>query len=165
MTTQLSEVTNNSTLYEQDYHLWLEETISAIRERRFNDVDWENLLEELVDMGKADKNALASNVKILLAHLLKLMVQSDAPWEMKKSWYNSVDEHRERVNDSVANIPSLKTYLTEAVTKSYPGARKLAIKEGSRAKYGVRKPSENEYPLECPFSLEELLNEDFYGEG
>lgn len=158
-------MTTYSRLYEQDYRRWIEETISAVRDRRFYDVDWENLLEELGDMGKADKNALASNVKILLAHLLKLQVQNDAPWEMKKSWYSSVDEHRERVKDSLSTIPSLKTYLSEAVLRSYPGARKLAIKEGTRAKYGARKPSESEYPLECPFSLEELLDEDFYSQG
>ncbi len=152
------------TLYEYDSHQWLNETISAIQQRRFSDVDWDNLVEELIDMGKADKNALLSNIKILVAHLLKLTVQSDAPDQMKRSWYNSVDEHRERVQDALASIPSLQTYLPEAIRKSYTGARKLAIKEGKRASYGVRKPKESEYPQQCPFSLAQLLDEDFYGE-
>lgn len=151
------------TLYERDYHQWLNETISAIQQRRFSDVDWDNLVEELDDMGKADKNALLSNVKILVAHLLKLTVQHDAPAQMKGSWYNSVDEHRERVKDALESIPSLQNYLPEAVSKSYPGARKLAIKEGKRASYGVRQPKEREYPQQCPFSIEQVLDEDFYG--
>lgn len=157
-------MTTHSTLYEQDYHQWLNETVAAIKARRFSEVDWDNLVEELVDMGKADKNALLSNLKILLAHLLKLKVQSDAPWQMKRSWYNSVDEHRERVKDALESIPSLQTYLHEALLRSYAGARKLAVKEGSRANYGVRKPNEQEYPTQCPFSLAQLLDEDFYGE-
>ncbi|NES81231.1 MAG: DUF29 domain-containing protein [Moorea sp. SIO2B7] len=158
----MSTQTKISILYEKDYNLWLQENIAAIKEHRFNDIDYDNLLQELEDMGKAEKNALASNMKILIAHLLKLRIQNDAPYEMKKSWYESVDEHRERVCDALLNTPSLKTYLPEAIEKSYSGARKLAIKEGKRAKYGVRKPSESEYPTDCPFSLEEILNEDFY---
>lgn len=151
-------------LYERDYHQWLQETISAIQQHRFSDVDWDNLIVELDDMGKADKNALLSNVKILAAHLLKLSIQNDAPPEMKNSWYNSVDEHRERIKDALAAIPSLQNYLPEAMNKSYSGARKLAIKEGKRASYGVRQPAEKEYPQQFPFSIEQLLDEDFYSE-
>ncbi len=81
---------------------------------------------------------------------------------MKKSWYASVDEHRERINDTLGNIPSLKNYLIEAINSSYLGARKLAIKEGKRADFGVRKPSENEYPGTCPYSESQLLDEEFY---
>jgi hypothetical protein len=29
---------------------------------------------------------------------------------------------------------------------------------------GVRKPNELEYPLDLPFTLEQLLDEDFYGD-
>jgi hypothetical protein len=53
--------------------------------------------------------------------------------------------------------------LVEAIEKAYPDARKLAIKEGKLAKFGVRIPDENEYPLICPFSIEQILDEDFYG--
>jgi hypothetical protein len=28
----------------------------------------------------------------------------------------------------------------------------------------VREPDESEHPLDCPFALEQLLDEDFYGE-
>ena len=59
--------------------------------------------------------------------------------------------------------PSLKSYLKNAVAKAYPNARKLAIKEGQLAKYGVRVPNENEYPIVCPFPMTDILDEDFYG--
>jgi hypothetical protein len=51
----------------------------------------------------------------------------------------------------------------EAVEKAYPDARKVAIKEGTLAKFGVRVPEESEYPITCPFSIGQILNEDFYG--
>ena len=66
-------------------------------------------------------------------------------------------------SDNLTDTPSLKTFLVEAIEKAYPDARKLAIKEGKLAKFGVRIPDENEYPLICPFSIEQILDEDFYG--
>jgi hypothetical protein len=99
----------------------------------------------------------------LLAHLLKLKVQNDAPSSMKTSWYNSVIEHRQRVLDNLTDTPSLKSFLNEAVEKAYPDARKIAIKESKLARFGVRIPEESEYSMTCPFSIEQILNEDFYG--
>jgi Domain of unknown function DUF29 len=143
--------------------LWIDRTIQQLQNREFGSLDIEHLIEELVDLGRAEKNALKSNLTILLAHLLKLLVQHDVPDTMKGSWYSSVLEHRQRVLDNLADTPSLKSLLVETVEKAYHSGRKLAIKEGHLAKFGVRVPAESEYPTTCPFSIEQILNEDFYG--
>jgi hypothetical protein len=153
----------SNTLYEQDFYLWIEQTIRQLRNREFESLDLENLIEELADLGKSEKNTLKSNLKILLAHLLKLTVQHDVPDTMKGSWYDSVIEHRQRVLDNLADTPSLKSFLLEAIEKAYPDARKIAIKESKLAKFGVRIPEEVEYPTTCPFSIEQILDEDFFG--
>lgn len=153
----------SNNLYEQDLQYWIEQTIQQLRNREFGSLDVEHLIEELVDLGKAEKNALKSNLTILLAHLLKLMVQRDAPDMMKGSWYSSVLEHRQRVLNNLSDTPSLKSFLVEAVEKAYPDSRKLAIKQGKLASFGVRMPEEGEYPMVCPFSVEQILDEDFYG--
>ncbi|WP_353929111.1 DUF29 domain-containing protein [Okeanomitos corallinicola TIOX110] len=150
-------------LYDQDLQLWIDSTIKQLQNHEFSSLDIEHLIEELIELGKSEKNALKSNLKILLAHLLKLKVQHNAPDTMKASWYSSVVEHRQRVIDNLTDTPSLKIYLTEALEKAYPDGRKLAIKEGKLAKFGITIPTENEYPLICPFSVEQILDEDFYG--
>ncbi|NES99577.1 MAG: DUF29 domain-containing protein [Sphaerospermopsis sp. SIO1G1] len=153
----------SKTLYDQDLQLWIETTIIQLQNNEFASLDIENLIEELMELGKSEKNALKSNLKILLAHLLKLKVQHNVPETMKASWYSSVVEHRQRVIDNLTDTPSLKSYLTEALEKAYPDARKLAIKEGKLAKLGITIPAENEYSCTCPFSIEQILDEDFYG--
>lgn len=153
----------SDTLYERDLQLWIEQTIQQLKNHEFEALDIEHLIEELVDLGKSEKNALKGNLMILLAHLLKLKVQNDVPDNMKFSWYSSVLEHRQRVLNNLADTPSIKSYLLEAVRKAYSGSRKLAIKEGKLAKFGVRVPEESEYPIMCPFSIEQILDEDFYG--
>ena len=149
-------------LYEEDFQVWIDTTIQNLKKREFESLDIENLIEELTNFGKSEKNTLKSNLMILLAHLLKLKVQFDAPDTMKMSWYNSVIEHRQRVLNNLQDTPSLKNFLPEAIEQAYPQSRKLAIKEGKLAAFGVRIPDESEYPHTCPFSLEQILNEDFY---
>lgn len=153
----------SNNLYDRDLQYWIEQTIQQLRNREFESLDIEHLIEELIDLGKAEKNALKSNLTILLAHLLKLMVQHDVPDMMKGSWYSSVLEHRQRVLNNLSDTPSLKSFLVEAIEKAYLDGRKLAIKEGKLAKCGVRVPEESEYPTVCPFSVEQILDEDFYG--
>ena len=154
----------NHQLYEQDFNLWRETLITQIKEKHFHDIDWEHLLLELDDMGKSEKRSFLSNLTILIAHLLKLTVQSDATEMMKVSWYSSVTEHRFRIKKDLQENPSFKNYLHEVILVAYADAKKLAIKESKNAKLGVRKPNELEYPLDLPFTLEQLLDEDFYGD-
>ncbi|MCE2695978.1 MAG: DUF29 domain-containing protein [Nostocales cyanobacterium LE14-WE4] len=154
----------NNQLYERDFNVWRETIIKKIKQQDFNDIDWEHLLLELEDMGKSEKRSFVSNLTILIAHLLKLTVQADAPEMMKGSWYSSVTEHRFRVKKDLEENPSFKNYLHEVIFIAYADARKLAIKESKNAKLGVRKPEETEYPLDFPFTIEQLLDEDFYGE-
>jgi hypothetical protein len=153
----------SKTLYEQDFQVWLTTTISHLQKREFADLDTDNLIEELTELGKSEKRALESNLMVLLAHLLKLKVQHDAPPSMRDSWYRSIIEHRQRIQKNLRDTPSLKAYLETAIQEAYLDARQVAIKEGKLARFGVRIPPENEYPKICPFLPEQILHESFYG--
>lgn len=54
-----------STLYDKDYHLWLEETAQVLEDGRFLEIDLTNLIEEIKDMGKREKKSLKSNLIVL----------------------------------------------------------------------------------------------------
>ena len=73
----------SNTLYDSDLQLWIEQTIQQLQNHEFESLDIQHLIEELVDLGKSEKNTLRSNLKILLAHLLKLKIQHDEPDSMK----------------------------------------------------------------------------------
>jgi len=150
-------------LYDQDFQLWLSKTINQLENQQFDQPDLEHLIEELTDLGKSNQRSLESNLIILIAHLLKLKIQQDAPEMMKGSWLDYVSEHRQRVLYDLEEIPSLKSHLETAIVKVYSSSRKLAIKEGKRAEFGVRVPLKKEYPLNCPFTVEQILDEDFEG--
>ena len=58
-------------LYEKDYYLWLEKTISLLENHQFSDLDLENLIDEIKSMSISQQKALKSNLIVILWHLLK----------------------------------------------------------------------------------------------
>jgi hypothetical protein len=142
-----SEIVNP---YEQDYFLWLEKTIDLLREKRFNEVDLENLLEELENMGRNEKKALQSNLTILLMHLLKYKYQSQ---KRSKSWLSTIVEHRRRLIIQLEDTPSLKRYFLDIFDKCYQDACLDATTETGLSQETFSKTS--------PFTVEEILNPSY----
>ena len=139
-----------STLYEQDYYLWLEATAQLLREGQLSALDAANLLEEIEDMGRSEKRAVYSNLKILLVHLLKYR---DQPEKRSNSWIASIVEHRQRLKKAFQESPSLQPYFTEILNECYQDARELAA-----AKTGL---AIDEFPDEIAFNPKEILNSDY----
>ncbi|WP_416242421.1 DUF29 family protein [Anabaena cylindrica] len=56
----MKSITDLKQLYEIDDSQWLEETIKLLKNHQFQELDLDNLIEELEDLGKRDKSAVAS---------------------------------------------------------------------------------------------------------
>ncbi len=137
-------------LYDKDYYLWLEKTVRLLKEGRLTELDINNLIEEIEDMGRSEKNALESNLIVLLMHLLKWKYQ---PEKQSGSWRGSIREHRRRILKAFKNSPSLKRYFEEIFEESYQEARKQAADETEL--------SLNIFPETCPFKVEEILDSEY----
>lgn len=141
---------NLPALYEQDYYLWLETTAKLLRDGQLSTLDAANLLEEIEDMGRSERRAVYSNLKILLLHLLKHRCQ---PERRSNSWMASVVEHRQRLKQALEESLSLQPYFSEIFSECYQDARELATAETGLAT-GV-------FPVEPPFTPEEALNSGY----
>jgi predicted DNA-binding ribbon-helix-helix protein len=142
-----------TTLYDQDFYRWIETTVSLLRSRKFNQLDLDNLIEEIEDMGKSQKQALMSNLRVLLMHLLKWKYQSDL---ISNSWRYTIREHRKRIQKALLASPSLKNYYLEVFDESYQDARELAADETGL-------PLDT-FPDESPITEEDTLNPDYLPE-
>ena len=138
------------TLYETDYLQWIETTVTKLQNQDYTNVDWENLIEEIADMGRSERKSLKSNLIVILLHLLKWQFQPD---KRSGSWESSIIEHRRRVQESLQDSPSLKPYLEEIFTECYTQAVKQA-----KAETGLPKES---FPVICPYHLAEVVVDDF----
>jgi hypothetical protein len=56
MTTELEA--NRQSLYETDYLKWIDTTIEKLRLQDYSNIDWENLIEEIEDMGRSERKSL-----------------------------------------------------------------------------------------------------------
>ena len=85
MVIQLQTTTKN--LYDTDYNLWVMETVDQLKNKNFDAIDLENLIEEVSDLSRRDKKKLKSLLRNLLEHLLKLKY-----WEFEivqnRNFYN-----------------------------------------------------------------------------
>ncbi len=140
-------------LYQKDYYGWLQENAQLIRERKFSEVDAENLIEELESMGKSEKRELSSRLTILLMHLLKWQYQSV---RRSTSWRNTIAVQRIDILDLLEDSPSLRTEILDKIATAYEKAVLAAEVET-----GIEKAN---FPSECPFSLEQILDETFLPE-
>ncbi len=72
------------TLYETDYLQWIETTVEKLRIQDHANVDWDNLIEEIEDMGRSERRSLKSNLIVVLVHLLKWQYQPETEVEVGK---------------------------------------------------------------------------------
>ncbi len=145
-----------SDLYEQDYYLWIEKTISLLENRQFSDLDLDNLIEEISDMGKSQQQSLKSYLTRLLEHLLKLAYwQSELEYN-QRGWKNEIRNFRRAIKRIIADSPSLQPYLIEIFNNSFQEARISFIELSGMA--------ENLVSLAPICTIEQALNEDWFPE-
>lgn len=140
----------SQTLYEIDYLQWIETTVEKLQSGDYVNVDWENLIEEIEDMGRSERRGLKSNLIVVLVHLLKWQFQPD---RRSGSWEGSIIEHRRRIREAIDDSPSLQPYLESIFVECYLQAVK-------QAKAETQLPLET-FPLQCPYQLAEVLNDQF----
>ena len=136
-------------LYQQDFNLWLKQTAIAIRNRDFINMDWDNLLEEIEDMGASQKRALRSYTKRLIDHVLKLRYWYSEKEYNAKSWRTEIINFRDEIKEILQESPSLKNYLEENY-KTWYNKSVRAMQE----KFDI--PDNNFIPLEI------ILRDDFF---
>jgi hypothetical protein len=58
-------------LYEKDFYLWIMENLKLLKNREYDLVDWENLLEEIEDLAKREIKSLISFMAVIMEHIYK----------------------------------------------------------------------------------------------
>lgn len=144
---------NRERLYKTDYLKWIQTTVEKLRVQDYSSIDWENLIEEIEDMGRSERRSLESNLIVVLTHLLKWQYQ---PEFRSGSWKGSIVEHRRRIREALKDSPSLKPYLEEVFAQCYWDAVELASAE-------TELPVET-FPQECPYTAAEVLDSNFLPE-
>jgi len=142
--------TPHQQLYDQDFYLWLETTTRLLRERKFEELDLENLIEEIASMGRSERRELRNRLRRIVEYLLKLKYWTAEKEQNQRGWRNMIIEQRSQVRDLLKDSPSLKPILRDIFVECYTEER---LNTSLKTNLSLQ-----EIPLDPPFTLEETLN-------
>ena len=142
--------TKRENLYDLDYNLWQQQAIADLQNRDSSNLDWENLILEIAEVGKSQKRALKNYVQRLIEHILKIQY-----WESEKErnlshWRIEIRNFREQILELLADSPSLKNYLEQNYVEWY---------KKSISKMQLEFSIENQQIID----LSDILSLDFFG--
>ena len=139
------------TLYETDYALWCAEQGALLRSGRLERLDRKNLAEEIESLGRSDRYEIENRLEVLVLHLLKWAFQ---PGKRKAGWRATIVEQRNRISKRVSESPSLGNHPGEVLQDAYRLAHARAEDETGL--------SFESFPDECPFTIEQILDPDWF---
>jgi len=94
-----------------------------------------------------------NRLETIIAHLLKWKYQ---PGRRGASWRDTIVEQRSMLAEIVIDSPSLAEYVREAAVKKYRAGRLTAARQTGL--------SPRIFPATCPFTVDEILDPDFFPE-
>ena len=116
-------------LYDTDYNLWVLDIVDKLKNREFNGLDLDNLIEEVEDLGKRDKRKIESLLIRLFEHLLKLRYWKEENNRNRGHWEGEIANFRRQIDRLLQDSPSLKPYLRNLFNECYQDSRFIASKQ------------------------------------
>ncbi|MCY4585156.1 MAG: DUF29 domain-containing protein [Bryobacterales bacterium] len=157
-------LTQAAELYHSDGYTWAIEQADALRRRDFAAIDWDNVIEEIEDVGRREKNHWRGCCARILEHLLKIEHYREATHEVLRHWVSEIKDFREEMADDIINNPGLQgeyeTMLKSAWQKGRNYARRRLAEydesNGISTFKQARLERDQTLPEQCPYRLEDV---------
>ena len=149
----------NGPRYDDDFYAWTQYQAEVLRSMASADnrFDRARVAEEIETVGRNERDAVRSQVRRILEHLLKL-AHSPAP-QPRYGWIGSILDARSILFDKLS--PMLRQDIQASLPRLYRDARQ-------QAELGLRSYGEHEavasLPPNCPYTLDEIFADDWYPE-
>ena len=146
-------IKNKQDLYDTEYNLWVLETVKKLEKRDLDSLDWDNLIEEVLDLSRRDKRKLESLLMRLIEHLLILKY-----WDLERErnrghWQGEIINFRKQIKRILKDSPSLKPYLQDVFEECYQNGRDIAYQHSLLTL--------DTFPVAPIASIEQILDENW----
>jgi hypothetical protein len=136
--------------YNQDFALWAMRQATLLRERRYHELDVDNLIEEVESISRTEKRELSNHLEPLLNFLLRWWLFEGL---RNDSWRSIIGEHRGYVELILKDSPSVQTTLLKLIEHAYIAAR-LAVAKDTGINF-------NAMPEQFPWSEDQILSSEW----
>lgn len=144
---------SHAELYERDFPLWAERQGALLRARRFEELDLNNLIEEVEDLSRRERESVESFAEIIIEHLLKLAYSPAT--RPRRGWLVTIAKQRAKLQRKLTT--TLRNHLKAELLNIYAVNRRAFAAALAQDKV----PSEA-LPATCPYTLEQILDPDWY---
>ena len=121
---------DDASLYDRDFFAWTEQQAGRIRSAASTQlnllIDWNEVAEEIEDLGKSLERELQSRLATIIEHLLKL--QHSPTGDPHEGWQSTVLRERREVRLLLKQSPSLR----RKVSAMLPDAGAEAARDAAR---------------------------------
>ena len=156
-------------LYDADWYTWATEQARALRRRDFEAIDWDNLIEEVADLGKSQEHAWESLCARTIQHLQLIERWGWRSPDTLNHWMVEVRAFRLGMAKQIRRNPGLKGKYAEMFAEAWEDGRELTVgrlvkyelqRAGGRAGRKEFKAFERKWdgllPADCPYRLEDV---------
>jgi hypothetical protein len=139
-------------LYEADFYVWAQDQAELLRNKRFDNLDLANLIEEVEDLAGAMRRSVRKRTITIMVHLLKLEYSPSI--EPHLGWRETIRTQRTRLLTDLT--PTLQRELAAELSEIYARARHDA--EGSLRDHG-EDDAADALPATCPYTLDQITGD------
>ena len=160
---------DRSSLYHDDLHAWSQQQAAALLRRDFASVDWDNVIEEIDDLGRQERIKWTSYCANALNHLLKIEHFREARPETVSFWLKEIRNQRRLMFKQLRNAASLKSECSSLYRSAWEEARADAVRD--LAELDIENKLKSDFPSafasrdltvpsECPYQLNHVTGID-----
>ncbi len=114
-------------LYDDDFYRWLQQQAQLLRERRFSELDLDNLVEEIQALERAEVRTVEDAICSIIKYRLLKALMPEA--RQRRYWDSRISEHQSILLSWIESSPSLKPRLLEIFKEEREYAERQAADE------------------------------------
>ena len=134
-----------------EYDSWLLEQAQLLRERDFQHLDIDNLVEEIEALVRGEKSSVEQFAYLIMLHLLLIEYWYEQSEWNRNHWEAEITGFRLQLNNKLT--ANLRKHLAQRLDFLYGKAYQAAVKKTKSSINGDRFPQERKY------SLEDIIND------
>ena len=152
-------------LYRTDGYSWSVQQADALRRRDFAAVDWDNVIEEIESVGKAEKREWRAYCARVIEHLLKIEHYDEATEKVLHHWSEEIADFRQKMARLIKDNPGLQGEYDTMYAEAWEDGRDYACRrlaeydhsnDSSLTKKQARLGRDRSLPQQCPYRLEDV---------
>jgi len=158
---------DDASLHDRDWYAWTQDQAARLRawpeHLRPNGLDLEEVAEEIESLGKSDRRAITSFLRLIALHALKLELHPAT--EFAGHWRKEIREFRNALGRLFEESPSLLAQRETLFAKAWRDVRREFVQDLEDDAPAAARRFAASLPVDAaaPYDLDsQILNEDWF---